>query len=184
MELATGRLILRDFVAGDWPAVLAYQSHPLYLRYNPWTERTPEAVRAFVQRFIDQQQAQPRHRFQLAIVLKASGELIGNCGIRSDAPGAREADLGYELAPAHWGRGYATEAVRALLRFGFTTLGVHRISAWCIAENAASARVLARAGLQPEDRLRDKEFFKGRWWDTLLFAILEPEWRASAPPAA
>jgi ribosomal-protein-alanine N-acetyltransferase len=177
MQLMTERLILREFTPDDWPAVLAYQSDPLYLRYNPWSERTPEAVQEFVGMFLANQVDQPRFKFQLALVLRSSAELIGNCGIRKDSFDAHEADIGYELSPAHWGRGYATEAARAILRFGFTELGVHRVWSWCVAENTASAHVLEKLGMLPEGRLRDKEFFKERWWDTLIYAILEDEWR-------
>ncbi len=60
MELTTERLILREFVYEDWPAVLAYQRDPRYLRYYEWTDRTSEDVQRFVQMFLDQQQAQPR----------------------------------------------------------------------------------------------------------------------------
>jgi RimJ/RimL family protein N-acetyltransferase len=178
MELATQRLILREFNDDDWPAVLAYQSDPLYLRYTNWTERTPEDIQNFVRGFLDQQQQQPRPKFQLAVVLKTNDELIGNCGIRMASAEAHEADIGYELSPQQWGRGYATEAAEAILRFGFTQLKLHRIWSWCIAENVGSVRVLEKIGMQPEGRLRDKEYFKGRWWDTLLFAILEDEWQA------
>ena len=97
MLLTTDRLVLREFRATDWPAVLAYQTDPLYLRYYEWTERTPEDVRGFVQRFMAQQQESPRLKFQLAIVLKATEQLIGNCGIRMGSADAREADIGYEL---------------------------------------------------------------------------------------
>lgn len=181
MELVTDRLRLREFTADDWPAVLAYQSDPLYLRYNPWSERTPEAVQEFVGMFLAQQGEQPRIKFQLAVVLRSRGELIGNCGIRKDFATAQEAEIGYELSPTHWGRGYATEAARAILRFGFTGLGVHRVWAWCVAENTASAHVLEKLGMRREGRLRDKELFKGRWWDNLLYAILEDEWRELNP---
>ncbi len=178
MQLVTERLIMREFNQDDWPAVLAYQSDPLYLRYYEWIERTPEAVQEFVRMLIARQQEQPRIKFQLAIVLNSSGELIGNCGIRMKSADAHEADIGYELSTQHWGRGYATEAAGAILKFGFTELHLHRIWSWCIADNAGSARVLEKIGMQLEGRLRDKEYFKGRWWDTLLFAILEHEWRA------
>ena len=178
MELTTQRLRLREFREDDWLAVLAYQSDPLYLRYYEWTERTPEDVRAFVGWQIDNQRRQPRTQYQLAITLRDSGEFIGNCGVRLTAAGSHEADMGYELSPAHWGRGYATEAGRAILDFGFGQLGVHRIWAHAIADNAGSANVLTKLGMQLEGRLRDKEFFKGRYWDTLIYAILEPEWRA------
>jgi len=178
MELITERLILREFRDDDWPAVLAYQRDPLYLRYTHWPDRTPGAVRAFVQSFMAQQRERPRTRFQLAITLRSSEQLIGNCGIRMESPEAREAEIGYELAPEHWGHGYATEAARAIVRFGFTELNLHRISSWCVADNIGSVRVLEKLGLHAEGRLREKEYFKGRWWDTLLFGVLEDEWRA------
>jgi [ribosomal protein S5]-alanine N-acetyltransferase len=127
MQLTTDRLILRDFNLEDWPPVWSYQRDSLYLRYYAWTDRTPDAVQEFIQEFIAQQQVRPRIKFQLAVVLKSSGELIGNCGIRQDSADAHEADIGYELSPQHWGHGYATEAARAILAFGFTDLQLHRV---------------------------------------------------------
>ena len=178
MELTTERLRLREFEPGDWPAVLAYQSDPRYLRYYEWTDRTPEAVKAFVQMFLAQQQEQPRLKFQLAVVLKSSGQLIGNCGIRLKSPDTHEGDIGYELSPEHWGHGYATEAARAIVTFGFSQLKLHRIGARCIAENVGSAHVLQKLDMQLEGRLRENEYFKGRWWDTSLFGMLEREWKS------
>ncbi len=175
MLLHTPRLLLRDFVPGDWPAVYAYQRDPRYLRLYEWTDRMPDEVQAFVQMFVDQQAEQPRTRFQLAVTLPASGEVIGNCGIRLTAAGSHEAKIGYELSPNQWGRGYATEAVAAILRFGFTELGVHRVSAWLVADNVASARVLEKNGFQLEGRLRDKERYKGRYWDVLMYARVAEE---------
>ena len=178
MILTTERLILREFVADDWPAVLEYQSDPLYLRYYDWTGQTPEGAREFVQMFLDYQQQQPRFKFQLAITTKDTGQLIGNCGIRMAAPGAHQADIGYELSPKQWGRGYATEAAREMVRFGFEHLRVHRVWSWCVADNVGSAHVLEKLGLRLEGRLRHNEFYKGRSWDTLMYGILEEEWRA------
>jgi ribosomal-protein-alanine N-acetyltransferase len=178
MEITTERLILREFKESDWPDVLAYQSDPLYLRYYHWTDRTPEAVQEFVRMFLANQEQQPRIKFQLAVTLKSSQRLIGNCGIRMKAADAHEGDIGYELSPKHWGHGYATEAARAIVEFGFTQLGLHRIWSWCIAENVGSARVLQKLGMQAEGRLRENEYFKGRWWDTLLFGMLDYEWKA------
>ena len=177
MELHTHHLLLREFVSADWPAVLAYQRDSQYLRFYHWIDRTPEDVQRFVQMFLDQQREQPRLKFQLAVILKSSGQLIGNCGIRRDTIDASQADIGYELDPNYWGYGYATEAARAITAFGFTQLNVHRIWAWCIADNTASARVLERVGLRLEGRLRETDHFKGRWWDRLVYALLEDEWR-------
>ena len=178
MILTTERLVLREFVADDWPAVLAYQQDPAYLRYYAWTERTADDAQAFVQMFLAQQQESPRRKFQLASTLRSDGRLIGNCGIRLKSAEAREADIGFELAPRFWGHGYATEAAQAMVQFGFTALRLHRIWAWCVADNSGSARVLEKIGLRCEGRLRENDYFKGRWWDTLVYAILEDEWRA------
>jgi RimJ/RimL family protein N-acetyltransferase len=177
MELQTDRLLMREFVPGDWQIVLAYQRDPRYLQFYDWHDRTPEDARRFVQMFIEQQQELPRRKFQLALVLKAGGYLIGNAGIRMRTAGSHEADIGYELAPAHWGYGYATEAARAIVQFGFTELKVHRVWAWCIADNAASAHVLEKLGMQLEGRLREREYFKDRWWDTLVYGLLEDDWK-------
>ena len=178
MELITGRLSLREFESGDWPAVLAYQSDPRYLQYYPWENRTAEAVRDFVQVFVNQQTEAPRLKYQLAITLLTSQELIGNCGLRLDGPDAYQGDIGYELSPNHWGQGYTTEAASALIEFGFHTLKLHRIWSWCIADNLTSRRVLEKLGMQLEGRLRENKYFKGRWWDTMLYGMLETEWKA------
>jgi ribosomal-protein-alanine N-acetyltransferase len=178
MILTTERLLLRDFVESDWEAVLAYEQNPLYLRYYEWTERTPEDVRAFIQRFLDHQNQEPRIKFQFAVTLKSTGQLIGNCGVRRNSAEAFKGDMGYELDPDHWGKGYATEAARAVLRFGFTDMGLHRVSAACVADNTGSAHVLEKIGMQQEGRLRENEYYKGKWWDTLLYAILYEEWQA------
>ncbi|MGD8794181.1 MAG: GNAT family protein [Anaerolineae bacterium] len=179
MVITTPRLVLREFVKDDWPAILAYQSDPRYLQYYAWTGRSGDDVRAFVARFIDWQRASPRYRFQLAITLAASGRLIGNCGLRLDEAAGREGELGYELDPAHWGQGYATEAAGAMVRLGFEELDLHRIRAWTVAENAASRRVLEKLGFRLEGLLRENRWFKGRWWDTALYGILESEWLTS-----
>lgn len=178
MELRTERLLLREFAPGDWPAVLAYQSDPRYLRFYAWEGRAEADVRAFVAMFVGWQGEQPRTKYQFALVLPETGRLIGNCGIRVNDPAAREANIGYELDPDYWGRGYATEAARAVLVFGFDSLGLHRVWARCVADNAASAHVLEQLGLRREGRLREHEYFKGRWWDELLYAILDREWGA------
>ncbi len=178
MILITERLILRDFIQSDWEAMLAYQQKPLYLRYNEWTERTPEAVRDFLEMFLDHQEQAPRLKFQFAVTLKSTGQLIGNCGVRRDSVGAYEGDIGYELDPDHWNKGYATEAAQAVLHFGFTQVNLHRISAQCVADNAGSAHVLEKLGMRQEGRLRENLYFKDRWWDTLIYAILYHEWQA------
>jgi RimJ/RimL family protein N-acetyltransferase len=177
MKLETERLLLRDFVKDDWQRVLEYQSDPLYLRYYEWTERTPEAVQEFVGWFLAHQKQTPRIKFQLAIVVKSSNQLIGNCGIRMEKAGAFQADIGYELDPNYWNHGYATEAAHAVVDFGFSTFGLHRVWSWCVADNVGSAHVLEKLGMRLEGHLRENEYYRDRWWDTLMYGILEDEWK-------
>jgi len=179
MILLTDRLLLRDFNKDDWPNVLAYQSDPQYLRYYHWTQRTSEDVCSFVNKFIEQQKEDPRIKFQLAMILRSENKLIGNGGIRQNNHDATEAEIGYEIDPNYWGNGYATETANALLKFGFQELKLHRISSYCIADNKASAHVLEKIGMKCEGKLRENALIKGRWLDTLLYAILEDEWKKS-----
>ena len=176
MKLETERLILRDFVKDDWQRVLEYQSDPRYLRYYEWTERTPQAVQEFVGWFLDHQLQEPRIKYQLAVVLKSNNQLIGNCGIRMDKTDTLEANIGYELDPKHWNHGYATESAHAIVDFGFSNFDLHRVWSWCVADNLGSAHVLEKLGMRLEGRLRENEYYKDRWWDTLMYAILANEW--------
>jgi ribosomal-protein-alanine N-acetyltransferase len=164
-------------MGNDWQAVLAYQKNPRYLKYYEWTERTEQEAREFVAIFLDQQKEDPRLNLQLAVTLKTTGQLIGSCGIRTKSHESHEADIGFEVDPDYWGHGYASEAARAIVRYGFDELRLHRIWAWCIADNMGSRRVLEKLSMQQEGRLRDNEFFRDRWWDTLIYAILKHEWQ-------
>ena len=180
MQILTERLLLREYAETDWPAVLEYQRDPRYLRFYSWNDPTADQVQAFVQAFVDAQREQPRKRYAFAVTLKSNGQLIGNCNIRKNRPEDRVAEMGYEIAPLHWGNGYATEAARAVVGLGFGQLELHRIAAWCIAENTASSRVLEKLGMRLEGRLREQEWIKGCWWDALLYAILDREYAASS----
>jgi ribosomal-protein-alanine N-acetyltransferase len=178
MRIETERLILREFVEADWPAILAYWRDPRYLRFYQETKDRESAVRELISRFVAAQTEEPRLVWQLAITDPLSGRLIGNCGIRVKDPVRREANIGYELDPNVWGHGYATEAARAILRFGFETLGMHRVWAECVADNTGSWRVMERLGMRQEARFREHQWFRDRWWDTLIYAILDHEWTA------
>ena len=180
MQLTTDRLTLREFSPDDVPAVLAYQGDPRYFRYYEWTDRTEADVRDFLQMFFDWRDEEPRRKFQFAITLSEGGRLIGSAGIRRKPENEWEADIGYEVAAEHWGNAYATEASRALVEFGFRELKLHRISAGCVAENTASVHVLERLGFSLEGHLRESAYFKDRWWDARLYALLEDEWRSNA----
>lgn len=177
MILKTERLLLREFVPEDWRAVYAYQNDPRYLEFYDREHRSEQDVKAFVGRFIDQQSESPRVKFQLAIVLLNHNKVIGNVGIRKPNVKAYDAELGYELDPREWNNGYATEAATEMLNFAFEQLRLHRVMARVIANNSNSVRLLEKLGMRQEGHLRENEFFKGHYWDTLIYGMLEDEWR-------
>lgn len=173
--IRTKRLILRDFNETDWQAVHGYASDPEVVRYMDWGPNTEEETKVFIRRSISHQKEKPRRNYTLAIILKAEDRLIGSCGLHVANPDNREGWLGYCLNRHFWGQGYATETAKALLRFGFQQLGLHRIYATCDPANIASVHVLEKIGMQREGHLREHKWAKGRWRDSLLYAILDSE---------
>jgi ribosomal-protein-alanine N-acetyltransferase len=173
----TERLLLRDFVADDWSAVHEYDAHPEVVRFMTWGPNSEQDSRDFVQRNIDASLADPRTGYELAVVEQDGGRLVGGAGLTVTPQHAR-GFLGYCFHRDDWGRGYATEASRELLRFAFEDLGLHRVSTTCDTENHASARVLAKLGMQQEGVLRqDMRLRTGQFRDHFVFALLADEWR-------
>jgi [ribosomal protein S5]-alanine N-acetyltransferase len=178
VQLITERLVLRDFVPEDLDDVYAYGSDPEVVRYMPFPPSTRDGTRAHIERCMAAAAAEPRNVYDLGIVLKDEGRVIGGCTLHVYDTQSRQAAFSYLLGRHYWGRGYATEAMRALLGFGFDTLGIHRAHDACDAENLASARVMEKLGMRREGHQRQVEWDGERWADALLYAILEDEWRA------
>jgi [ribosomal protein S5]-alanine N-acetyltransferase len=176
-RLATPRLVLRETDLDDARAIQEYAGDIEVVRHLDWGPSTLEDTEQFLATASAAREASPRAAYHLAIVLKASDRLIGGCRIEIRSPVHASGDLGYVLARHAWGRGYATEATRALLEFGFERLRLHRIWATCDVENDASARVLEKVGMRREGQLRQNVRRRDEWRSSYLYAILEPEWR-------
>ncbi len=175
VEPRTERLLLREFAEDDWPALHAVESHPEVARYQSFDARTDDESRAYVLGALADAASVPRRTWDLAVILAADDRLIGRCGLGLDEDRA-QAMLWYTLHPSAWGRGYATEAARAMVAFGFRDLRLHRIWADCDPANAASWRVLEKLGMRREGHLRENAFVKGAWADSLIYAVLAREW--------
>lgn len=180
--LTTSRLLLREFEADDWRFTHPYESDPEVVRYQSHDVRTPEESRDYILRVMALARETPRHVYDLAVVLRDENRLIGRCGMRINDPELREATLWYILDRSRWGQGYITEAARALMDFGFGTLGLHRMWADCDPRNPGSFRVMEKLGMRKEAHFRENGFYKGEWCDSLIYALLDREWRA-LPPA-
>ena len=175
--IRTRRLLLRDLKEADWRDVYEYASDLEVVRYMDWGPNTLEETKGFIKRALADRKQRPRHVYTLAIVSKSENKVIGSCGIHVSSPDNREGWLGYCFNRRYWGKGYATETTKALVDFGFEQLKLHRIFATCDPRNAGSARVLEKADMKREGYVREHKWAKGKWRDSLLYAILEHEWK-------
>jgi ribosomal-protein-alanine N-acetyltransferase len=113
------------------------------------------------------------------ITLKDSPTVIGMCGFNYWVRHDQRASIGYDLARAYWGQGLMTEAVRAMVDFGFGYMNLNRIEADADGRNPASARVLHKVGFHDEGVQREQFFENGRFYDLHLFALLRREYLAN-----
>lgn len=111
----------------------------------------------------------------LKIELLKSHEFIGLMGLNLGSPKFRIAEVWYKLHSDYWGQGYATEALKRILEYGFTELKLHRIEAGCAVDNKGSIRVLEKVGMTREGRKRKVLPLKNGWSDNFHFAILETD---------
>lgn len=164
VKVTTERLTLREFLAADVDVMHSWQSDPRYLEHYPEDSAQSPSTGDLIELFLSWQQEKPRWRWQLAIALRATGELIGSCGVRRENVDALAADIGYELNPDHWGQGYATEAVGRLVAFAFDEVGITELTARVVDTNERSLRVLERLGFSAPLALSAGAGKDGRMW--------------------
>jgi ribosomal-protein-alanine N-acetyltransferase len=176
-ELVSLMLRLRDYRPDDAEAVQRFASDPEVVEHLPFGPNELADTKAFLRRAIESAQAVPRRSFEVALTDRATGELVGGIrlGVQSDVH--RDASIGYILRRDLWGKGLVTEAASALVAFGFTQLGMHRIWATCAVDNIGSRRVLEKLGMTREAHLREHLWVRERWRDSYLYALLERDWR-------
>ena len=178
--IETDRLLLRPLdPVTDVDAVHAYQSREDVCRYIPYAPRTRDEIaeRLASDRTRSTIDAEGQN-INVAVVVRSTGELIGDVVLVWTSAEHRSGEIGYVLHPDHHGNGYATETCRALLALAFDGLGLHRVAARIDERNDASAAVLRRIGMRQEAVLVENEWFKGEWTNEVDFAILAREWRA------
>ena len=174
MRLVTERLVLRDYTMDDLEVEYHNNTDPELFKYMPFGPGTLEGTKERIDRMIKKREQDPRTDFDVAVTSKKTMELIGGC--RLNKVSDIEGHVGYKLARRYWGKGYATEAVRALVDYGFRVLNLHRVYATVHPENAASIRVLEKVGMVLEGRLRENFVYDGEYRDSLIYSILEHEW--------
>ena len=182
-ELSTERLLLRPFAMTDAPAVKvlagAAEVAATTLVPHPYPDGAAEAWIAS-----HGELAARGERIDWAIERRADRVLLGVVGLGLVAPHRRGA-IGYWLGTPFWNQGYATEACRRVVGFGFAELGLHRIEGPFFPRNAASARVLEKVGMRYEGTLRGHVLRGDAFEDVAMYAILDDEWdEQSASPVS
>jgi len=176
LELSTERLLLRPLRDRDAPALFDIHADPEFARYwssAPWTElaQAEQLIRQ------DQLDLERGEHVRLGLQRREDEALLGTCTLFKIHAGNRRAEIGYGLAPRHWGQGYANEAVGELLDWGFGPLALHRVEADIDPENLASAKLLQRLGFRLEGRLRERWIVAGQVSDSAIYGLLAREWR-------
>lgn len=173
--LETDKLIVRNFHRDDWKDLHEYLSQESVVKYEPYSVLNEEGCK---QEAINRSQ----NNAFWAVCLKDNNKLIGNVFFQQQEPKEFLTwEIGYVFNPAYYGKGYATEACKRILRFGFEQAGAHRIIGKCNPENTASWRLLERLSMRQEGYYKKPAFFrrtldgKPIWHDAYQYSILEEE---------
>nr|WP_201468584.1 GNAT family protein [Microbacterium hydrocarbonoxydans] len=181
----TERLRIRPMTASDVEAMWQWRRLP---EVNRWLGLAPDTVEAFRERYLDPDRLASMHIVELTgadaepipigDVMIRIGDAWAQLEVADQARGV-EAELGWVLDPAHTGRGYATEAMRAVIDVCFGPLGLRRVHAGCFADNEPSWRLMERLGMRREEFSRKTALHRsGEWLDGLNYGILAEEWQA------
>jgi [ribosomal protein S5]-alanine N-acetyltransferase len=173
--LETPRLILREIMPYDREAVFHLFGNAEVTRYNdvsqfPNIERADQLIDWMRQRYVE------RKSIRWAVTLRGGQDrLIGTCGFNLFDTRSHFGEIGYDLHPAFWGQGIMTEAVGAMLRFGFFEVGLNRIEANVTVGNVASGALLTKLGFRYEGLMRQRGYWKEAYHDLEWYALLRDE---------
>jgi RimJ/RimL family protein N-acetyltransferase len=177
-ELGTERLHLRRIKQADTEAWLAVFNHPEVMRYltdfghSTTNLNEVESIIKWTDDIFTQQTG-----IRWAITLKPDSRMIGSCGFHLYKRRDRCAEIGYELQHDYWRQGIMSEALSAVLEFGFKQMQLHRAEANVTEGNQPSGGLLRRLGFKLEGTWRDKVFARGQFHNLWQFGLLENEYR-------
>ena len=176
--LETERLVLRPYTLDDAADVRRLAGDPVVADTalnipHPYPEGAAEAWIGQHQGWFDAGEG-----VVYAVTLRATGELLGSVSMGINRKHNR-AEMGYWIGKPYWNQGYATEAVKRMIDFGFRDIGLHRIYSGCDIDNTASKKVMENAGMRYESHWRKDRMRNGAWADGLGYAILDEDVRDS-----
>lgn len=171
MYVKTKRLLIRNFEFKDWQAVYEYTSDRNVMKYIPEGVFSEKAAKEFVNKNIGDKAE------NFPVVLIDENILIGHIAFYKYF-GEHTYEIGWVFNPKYYNRGFATEAAKAVVQYGFEKMKLHRIIATCQPQNIPSHRIMEKIGMRREGYFK-KCIPKGNeWWDEYYYAILDEEWES------
>jgi len=175
MHLETERLLIRDIILADKLTIFNYRSDPEANKFQNWIPETLEDVEQFIQRN-NKEFNQPESWYQVLITEKDTEAVIGDIGIHFFGAENLQVELGITLNKDFQGRGYAFEALKGVINFLFNDMKKHRIMASVDPENIDSLKLMERIGFRKEGHFVKSLFWKNKWTDDVIYALLREEW--------
>lgn len=174
-RIETERLILRKITAEDVDNIFEYASITEVTTFVLWeTHKTKRDTLDFV-KFAEEQFINGSS-IVWGIEIKSEKKLIGSIDLRDWKTIHKCGDIGYAISKKYWNKGYVSEAMKAVMKFGFEPLHLNRIEAHCEEENIGSWRVMQKCGMKYEGTLREKVFIKGKFRSMKMYSLLKNEW--------
>lgn len=176
--LETERLILRRLIPADRQQVFEIRSDAATMQYIPRpiakTLEDADAVIAMINGFVD-----TNERINWAITEKGQDMVLGIIGYVNVKPESHRAEVGYVLHKQHLRRGLSYEALQAVLQYGFDVMNLHSVEAIICTDNAASQKMIEKAGFVREACFKDYIFHNDRYWDEYVYSLIRPSGRFS-----
>lgn len=178
MIVSTERLNLRMIASSDLDSIHKLHSLPETDRFNTLgIPKNTAETKVIIESWIAENQARNIRNYTFAIEQKPDNAFVGLFGFKLGAEKYKRAEAWYKIHPGHWNKGFATEALKAVIDFGFKTLKLHRIEAGCAIDNIGSIKVLEKSGMIKEGRRRKILPLKSGWSDNFEYAILDTDQR-------
>ncbi|SUY47677.1 N-acetyltransferase GCN5 [Clostridium putrefaciens] len=173
-KIETKRLILREISENDVDGIYKVFSDPAVAKYDWFSpiESKDDAIK-FIKRY--KEEFESGEEITWGIELKDTKELIGICCLGDFDNGARRSEIGYDLAKDKWNKGYATEAIEAIVKFGLSEMDLNRIEAFITPGNDASVKVLEKLNFTKEGVVRERDLIKGKLEDGIIMSILQKD---------
>lgn len=171
-NLETERLLLRRVSIDDLNEILELRGNPETMKFipRPLVKTEEDALNHF--KMIDEK-IEKNEGINWAITVKGNPKLIGIIGHYRIQPENHRCEIGYMILPQYNGQGIVTEAIKAVLEYGFEDLNMHSIEAVIDPDNVASERVLQKNGFVKEAHILENEYYDGKFWDTVIYSILK-----------